>query len=67
MEEQLDGTGGWAGGGGGWQGRGKGNGVIEVARKREAWLFVEGKGASEDVEMDRREKEGANYRDRERN
>lgn len=41
--------------------------MIEVARKREARLFVEGKGASEDVEMDRREKEGANYRDRERN
>jgi len=54
-------------GGGGAVGRdrGKGDGVIEVARKREASRLVEGKGSEE--EMDRREKEGANYRDRERN
>lgn len=45
-------------------GSGEGNRVIEVARKREARL-AEGKGSEE--EIDRREKEGANYRDRERN
>lgn len=46
------------------EGPGRGDGVIEVARKREARL-IEGKGSEE--EMDRLEKEGANYRDRERN
>lgn len=46
------------------EGAGEGAGVIEVARKREARL-AEGKGSEQ--EMDRREKEGANYRDRERN
>lgn len=45
-------------------GSGERDRVIEVARKREARL-AEGKGSEE--EIDRREKEGANYRDRERN
>lgn len=47
-----------------WGAPGVGDRVIEVARKREARL-AEGKGSEE--EIDRREKEGANYRDRERN
>lgn len=51
MEEQLEGP-------------GVGDRVIEVARKREARL-AEGKGS--EGEIDRREKEGVNYRDRERN
>lgn len=50
-----------SGAGGDGQGEG-GCRMIEVAGKREARL-VEGKGS----EIDTREKEGANYRDRERN
>lgn len=57
---------------GGGRGRVAGSGERERSdrsseEERSLALFVEGKGASEDVEMDRREKEGANYRDRERN